>query len=163
MRISVDSRFCRAHFALLAALSFAGAGLCHAQPRRAAEQSSSPGTEKAPTQTQTQTQKQTQTPAKPQTNAPAKARSDSGRRPQSQQGDSPPAADAQCSGKDSDSNTSGRAAEKQSPPKTVVVWANTASKVYHLPGSRWYGKTKHGRYMTERDAIKAGYHLAGKE
>ena len=49
------------------------------------------------------------------------------------------------------------------PPKIVVVWVNTASKVYHKPGSRWYGKTKHGRYMTEKDAIKAGYRLAGKE
>jgi hypothetical protein len=31
-----------------------------------------------------------------------------------------------------------------------------------LPGSRWYGKTKHGKYMTEADAIKAGYRPASK-
>ncbi len=24
-------------------------------------------------------------------------------------------------------------------------------------GDRWYGNTKHGKYMTEADAIKAGY------
>jgi len=43
-----------------------------------------------------------------------------------------------------------------------MVWVNTDSGVYHKPGSRYYGKTKHGKYMLEADAIKAGYHAAGK-
>jgi cytoskeletal protein RodZ len=44
-----------------------------------------------------------------------------------------------------------------------MVWVNTDSGVYHKPGTRWYGKTKLGKYMTEADAIKAGYHAAKKE
>ena len=43
-----------------------------------------------------------------------------------------------------------------------VVWVNTASHVYHKPGTRYYGKTKHGKYMLEADAIKAGYRDAAR-
>jgi len=41
-----------------------------------------------------------------------------------------------------------------------MVWVNTDSGVYHKEGSRYYGKTKTGKYMSEADAQKAGYRVA---
>jgi hypothetical protein len=43
----------------------------------------------------------------------------------------------------------------------TVVWENTKSKVYHLPGDTFYGTTKHGAYACRSAADGAGYHLAG--
>jgi len=48
----------------------------------------------------------------------------------------------------------------QAPPAKGMVWVNTATKVYHYEGDQWYGKTKEGKYMTEKDAIAAGYHAS---
>lgn len=49
------------------------------------------------------------------------------------------------------------AAQTQTEKKEVRVWVNTRSGVYHCPSSRWYGKTKQGRYMGECAAQKVGY------
>lgn len=43
------------------------------------------------------------------------------------------------------------------------VWVNTNSSVYHCPGDRFYGKTAHGRYMTEPAAKAAGGHGVGNK
>jgi len=46
---------------------------------------------------------------------------------------------------------------------TGKVWVNSASKVYHCPGTKYYGKTKAGEYMSEADAKAAGNHPVNKK
>jgi hypothetical protein len=41
-----------------------------------------------------------------------------------------------------------------------LVWVNTETHVYHKEGSRFYGTTKKGKYMTEAEAIKEGHKAA---
>ncbi len=45
-------------------------------------------------------------------------------------------------------------------PAAGQVWVNTRSGVIWPEGSQYYGKTKQGRYMSESEALKAGYHTA---
>ncbi len=46
-----------------------------------------------------------------------------------------------------------------------VVWENTGSKskVYHMQGDSYYGKTKHGTYACKSAADSAGYHASGSK
>ena len=46
------------------------------------------------------------------------------------------------------------------PAGSGMVWVNTATKVYHKEGDRYYGKTKQGKYMSEADAIREGNRAA---
>ena len=43
----------------------------------------------------------------------------------------------------------------------TVVWANATSKALHASGDRYFGKSKHGFYTCQKDALAAGYHMAG--
>ena len=43
------------------------------------------------------------------------------------------------------------------------VWVNSETHVYHKEGSKWYGKTKQGKYMSEADAVKEGDRPAKNE
>jgi hypothetical protein len=68
--------------------------------------------------------------------------------------------------------TTKSAASKAAPAATPAagggpgqVWVNTSSKTkaYHCQGSKWYGTTKQGKYMSVSDAQAAGYHAAKGE
>jgi DNA uptake protein ComE-like DNA-binding protein len=42
-------------------------------------------------------------------------------------------------------------------PGPGMVWVNPETKVFHRQGDPWYGKTERGQYVTESDALKAGF------
>ena len=48
-------------------------------------------------------------------------------------------------------------------PGDPVVWGNTETKVFHMAGTSYYGKTKHGKYACASDATKMGAHAAKRE
>jgi hypothetical protein len=41
-------------------------------------------------------------------------------------------------------------------PADTVVWVNLPSGVYHFKGERWYGNTRSGGYVCQREADHAG-------
>ena len=44
-----------------------------------------------------------------------------------------------------------------------MVWVNTVTHIYHKEGSKWYGRTKQGKYLSELDAMKEGDHASKAE
>ena len=48
----------------------------------------------------------------------------------------------------------------EAPPEKGMVWVNLSTKVFHREGDRYYGNTKERKFMTEADALKAGYREA---
>ena len=52
------------------------------------------------------------------------------------------------------------AQSEQAGKSQIKVWVNTGSGVYHCPGTRWYGNTKRGEYMIQKQAQDAGYRPA---
>jgi hypothetical protein len=44
-------------------------------------------------------------------------------------------------------------------PSDQVVWANLPTHIYHLRGQRWYGRTKSGAYVCEKEAEANGYRM----
>jgi len=51
----------------------------------------------------------------------------------------------------------------KTPPQPGMVWVNTDSGIFHKEGSRFYGKTKQGKWMAEAEALKAGFRAAKNE
>ena len=53
--------------------------------------------------------------------------------------------------------------ETKAAPATTAneVWVNTRSGKYWKPGSRFYGKTREGEFMSELEALDRGYSPAG--
>ena len=41
-------------------------------------------------------------------------------------------------------------------PRDKLVWVNTRSHIYHFQGERYFGSTKEGKFICERDADKEG-------
>ena len=41
-------------------------------------------------------------------------------------------------------------------PKDVVVWLNLPTGVYHFQGERWYGNTRAGAYVCQKEADASG-------
>jgi hypothetical protein len=41
-------------------------------------------------------------------------------------------------------------------PRDIVPWLNIPSGIYHFKGERWFGRTKNGAYVCEKEADQAG-------
>jgi DNA uptake protein ComE-like DNA-binding protein len=74
----------------------------------------------------------------------------------------PPPANSRPSAAGAQTETTPPTTQRVPPPAKGMVWVNLDSKIFHREGDTWYGRTKHGQYMSEADALKAGYREAKK-
>lgn len=51
-------------------------------------------------------------------------------------------------------------AARVSCPHETVVWVNTRTGIFHVPGTRYFGKTSHGAFMCRQAAEALGYRAA---
>lgn len=103
--------------------------------------------------TQSPSQNTAQAPAKSPSQAPSSGTSQSAK-PSGQQTAAAPSAAGQFT---SEGDANRRC------PSDRVVWANTASHIYHYGGTKDYGNTKQGAYMCQQDADRAGFRAAKNE
>jgi hypothetical protein len=57
---------------------------------------------------------------------------------------------------DQGSRYSGDNKSVRSDATEVKVWVNQLSHVYHCPGTRYYGSTKRGQFMSQSEAVASG-------
>jgi hypothetical protein len=41
-------------------------------------------------------------------------------------------------------------------PADTVVWLNLPTKIWHYKGERWYGRTKNGAFVCQKEAAASG-------
>lgn len=76
---------------------------------------------------------------------------------------SPSKAEGSAKKADQSGGETKKATTASTPPRKGMVWVNSESKIYHTEGSRWYGKTNQGKWMTKEEAIKDGNRAAKNE
>ncbi len=126
-----------------------------------AQSSSSQTPSSAQTPSSSQSQNSSTTKKKPKKSSSSTAASASSASPASP---APPTITQQSgvASADSRASTATRtsASSRSGNATTPTVWVNTDTKTYHTEGSKYYGKTKHGRFMSEEDAKKQGFKRA---